>query len=203
MMISVKLKVNGKEYTRELVIKKDPNSAGKKEDIADQVKLLLKIREEMNTLVKMINRIEWTRKQLYDLIEVLKEEKDANPVIESARELDKKLMDIEENLFQMRLTGSRDDILRSLCQLHYKLSFLAFCIGQSDFPPTKHQVEVYEMFKEQIALYKSQLDQVIKKDLPDFEGLLKEKNIPHVISQVGGCLKTQLFASGGQGGLFL
>jgi hypothetical protein len=118
---------------------------------------------------------------LYDLIDVLKEEKDANPVIEAARELDKKLIDIEENLFQMRLTGSRDDILRSPCQLHYKLSFLAYCIGQSDFPPTQQQVEVYEMFKEQIAFYKDQLDQVIKKDLPDFEGLLKEKNIPHVI----------------------
>lgn len=135
----------------------------------------------MNTLVKMINRIEWTRKQLYDLIDVLKEEKNANPVLEAARELDKKLIKVEENLFQMRLTGSRDDILRSPCQLHYKLSFLAYCIGQSDFPPTKQQVEVYEMFKEQIALYKAQLDQVIKKDLLDFEDLLKEKNIPHVI----------------------
>lgn len=152
-MISVKLKVNGKEYTRELLLKKDPNSSGKEEDIANQVKLLLKIREEMNTLVKMINRIEWTRKQLYDLIEVLKEEEDDNPVIEAARELDKKLMDIEENLFQVKLTGSRDDILRSPCQLHYKVSFLAYCIGQSDFPPTQQQVEVYEMFKDQIAFY--------------------------------------------------
>lgn len=178
---TVKLKVNGKEYTRELLLKKDPNSAGKEENIATQVKLLLKIRKEMNTLVKMINRIEWTRKQLYDLIDVLKEEKEANPVLEAARELDKKLIKIEENLFQMKLTGSRDDILRSPCQLHYKLSFLAYCIGQSDFPPTQQQVEVYEMFKDQIAFYQVQLDRVIKKDLPDFEGLLKEKNIPHVI----------------------
>jgi hypothetical protein len=180
---TVKLTINGNEFTQKLQIKKDPKSIQSEAEIGEQVKMLLNIRDDMNGLAAMINRIEWVRKQLLDLLSVLEGEKDAETVIEAAGKLDKKLLAIEKELFQVKLTGSRDDILRLPCRLHYKLSFLARSIGQSDFPPTTQQMEVYKMFKEQLAAYKRRLDGVLEDDLQAFHRLLKEKKISPIFAK--------------------
>jgi photosystem II stability/assembly factor-like uncharacterized protein len=180
---TIKLTVNGKEFTQKLTVEKDPNSAGSKEDIQKQVNMLLEIREDFNNLVKMINQVEWVRKQLYDLTEILKEDKRGEEIIKTCKELDKKFIDLEENFFQMRLTGSDNDILRWPCKLHYKLSFLAQRVAQADFPSTIQQIEVHKMFKEQLRNHQNCLNELIDKDLGDFNTMLKEKNIPNIIIQ--------------------
>ena len=53
---TVKIHVDGQEFTQNLTVKKDPNSAGSEADIQAQVKLLLKVRDNLNNLVDMINK---------------------------------------------------------------------------------------------------------------------------------------------------
>jgi len=178
---TVKLTVGGKEFSQKLTVKKDPHSAGSKRDIRLQVKLLLEIRDNINSVVDMINQIEWIRKQIYDLATLLKEDKSAEPLITAGKELDKRLIAVERNLFQMKLTGRGQDLLRWPSKLISELWFLAGSVGSSDFPPTTQQVEVHEMFKKQLATYQSQLNEMLDKDLPAFNSQLKEKNIPNII----------------------
>src|SRR5262249_25805469 len=64
---TVKLTVEGKEMTRPLIIKKDPNTTGTEQDIQATVKMWVELRDEIDAVVMMINKIELIRKQLEDL----------------------------------------------------------------------------------------------------------------------------------------
>jgi len=180
---TVKLVVGGKELTQKLVVKKDPNTSGNTEDIKTQTLMLLELQENINDVVDMINRIEWIRKQINDLKAVWKGDEEFTLVINTAEDLDKKLISVEDNLVQMKLTGAFQDALRWPIKLYAKLVNLAGSIAASDFPPTTQQVEVHELFKEQLSAFRKQLDEVLEKDLAEFNLLLKAKNIPHIISE--------------------
>ncbi len=147
---TVKLSLGDKTYTQNLAVQKDPHSSGTEADIQAQTKVLLEIHQNLNSTAEMINRIEWTRKELYDLVELIKGLKDSDSITQQAKELDRKLIEIESPLFSMELTGSGDE-LRWPDKFYAKLRFLAYDIGKSDFPPTAQQLEVHEMFKKQLA----------------------------------------------------
>jgi photosystem II stability/assembly factor-like uncharacterized protein len=183
---TVKIEVDGQEFTQKLTVKKDPKSAGSEADIQAQVKLLLEVRDNLNNLVDMINQIEIIRKQIYNLVALLEgEEADESviPVINAGKKLDERFIAVEENLFQMRLTGgtASQDILTLKAKLHRKISAFAPEIGKSDFKPTVSQYEVNEMHTQKLAFYQKQLDELLKKDLPSFNDILREKNIPNII----------------------
>ena len=180
-MYTVKLTVEGQELSQKLTVKKDPNSTGSEADIRAQVKMSLEIRDNINSVVDMINQFEWIRKQIYDITTLLKGDKDNAPVISAKDELDKKLIAVEKNLFQMKLTGAGQDGLRLPVKLYAKLGRLAGYVGQGDFPPTTQQVEVHEILKKQLATYQNQFNELLSKDIVAFNNLLREKNIQNII----------------------
>ncbi len=180
---SVKIEVDGEEFIQKLYVKKDPKSAGSEADIQAQVKLLLRVRDNLNNLVDMINQIELIRKQIHDFKALLEGDKSAVPVINAGTQLDEKFIAVEKNLFQMRLTGgtASQDILTLKAKLHTKISTFAYEIGKSDFKPTVSQYEVNEMHTEKLASLRKQLDELLKKDLAGFNDMLREKNIANII----------------------
>jgi photosystem II stability/assembly factor-like uncharacterized protein len=181
---TVKLDVDGQTFTQTLLVKQDPNSPASEPEVKKQVELALEVRDQVNRLSSMVNRIEWTRKQLLDLVDILTGEKDARPVIDEAKRLDQKLLDIEKYLFQVKMTGSRDDILRLPARLHYKLFALAYGIGQSDYPPTTQQLEVYRMYREQLDSFEARLEHILTKDLDAFHRVLKARDLSPVIRKM-------------------
>ena len=55
----------------------------------------------------------------------------------SAKALEQKLVAIEESLFQMRVTGRGQDLLRYPSRLVEKLVYSVDGLSVADFPPTK------------------------------------------------------------------
>ena len=180
---TVKLAINSQEFSQKLTVKKDPNSAGSEADIQAQVKMLLELRDNSNSVADMINQIEWIRKQIYDLCAILRYDKNVASIISEGQELDQKLIAVEENLIELKLTGGSQDWLRWPTRFYAKLSSLAGSVGSTDFPPTTQQIEVHKMYKEQLATYQAQFEELLNKDLPAFNNLLKEKNIPNIIAK--------------------
>jgi len=179
---TVKLTVAGQELTQPLVVLKDPNSSGSEQDIQQQTAMLLDIRKDMETVAEMVNQIEVIRSQL-DMIQSLLQ---TDGVVKSAsNDLDKKLIDIEENLIQRRLTAQGQDTVRWPPRLISKLNYLANGLsGSADFPPTNQQREVHAQLKEQLATHRKRLDGVVNNDLSAFNKLLRERNIQNVIASV-------------------
>lgn len=177
---TIKLSVGKSEYEQKLAVKKDPHSTGTVKDIEAQQETLLGIRACLNTVADIINKAEIVRKQIYDLIALIKDDKDAEPLIKKAKELDKKIIAIEGFFFSMGLTGSGDD-LRFPDKFYARIRSLAWGIERADFPPTTQQLQVYDMYKKQLAEYKDRFDELLEKDLPAFNKMLADKNILNIV----------------------
>jgi photosystem II stability/assembly factor-like uncharacterized protein len=181
---TVKLIIDDQEFTQELSIKKDPNAPGTEEDIQKQLQLLLELREISSDVAGMVNRIEWIRKQVYDLFEMLKEDKNAEDVIKAGKALDKKLVGVEEHLIQLKLTGGSQDILRWPMKLYGKISMLAGNVASGDHPPTSQALEVYKMFKQRLVAYHGQFQELLDKDIPRFDKLLKDRDLGGIVTKI-------------------
>ena len=178
----VKLTVGVKEFTQKLIVKKDPHSVGSIEDIKAQVKVLLEIHDNMNSVAKMINKIEWIRKQIYDLQEILEGDKNAEQILNKSKELDKKFIALEDNFIPLGYTGRYDrDGLRWSDKLYDRPSALASGIAQTDFVLTTQQKEAHEELSSQLSSYTGEYNELINKDLNDFNKLLRESNIANII----------------------
>ena len=183
---TVKLAVGDREFSQKLITKKDPNSAGSMADIKAQVKMALEIRDNVNTVVDSINQIEWIRKQIYDLTEILKGDKSADPVLTASDKLDKKLIAVEGRFFQKILAEGDLKSFRAPVKLYSQLAILAGDVAQSsaDFPPTTQQIEVHEELKKELAAAQGELNDLIKKDISAFNIMLKARNIPSIITNI-------------------
>lgn len=170
---TVKVTVNGSEVTRKLKVLKDPNSEGTVEDISKQVAFGLEIRNELNNVVTLINEIEWVRKEFEDLMTRLEETRDqqeVSQVISRAGELDERVTEIESNLYDINLTGAREDAFRNPMKLYGRLSALGSDImyNGADFAPTQQQVEVYEELEKRFETTRESYNKFVEERLIPF-----------------------------------
>ncbi|MFH6602978.1 WD40/YVTN/BNR-like repeat-containing protein [Maribacter algicola] len=144
----VKLVIGEEEYVREVEVLKDPTTEGTLEDIKKQVAFSLELRDAMNLAVTMINDIEEIRAELETLIPKLKNKSD----VEKADELRVLAESIAGSLYDIHLTGAREDAFRSPMKLYGRLSALASDITGNgiDFKPTDQQREVYAIFNKRL-----------------------------------------------------
>ncbi len=184
---TVKLLVGSQEFSQPLIVKKDPNSSGTEADIAAQVEMISELRRDLESAGEMVNQIELSRSQLYQISAMLGAGRSAHDyaaIKAAADDLDKKLIDVEENLIQRKLTGQGQDTVRWPPKLLQKINYLANGLAGSDFGPTSQQREVHALFKQQLAGYRSRLDELLSKDLESFNRTLRERGIQNVITRV-------------------
>lgn len=181
---TVRLSVGDKEFTQKLNVLKDPHSEGTMEDILAQTKLLREIQGDIESSVQIINQSEWMRKQIDDLKALLMEMKGDESIIAAGKSLDQKIISVEENLFNMNVTGTGQDYwyYRGPSKIMDKLLGLFRSVSSADFPPTTQHIERHEELKEWLGNVQIQFDDVLKNDLAVFNNLLKENDLPHLIT---------------------
>ena len=176
---TVKLTVDGQEYSQPLTVMRDPSTGATDEDIQKQIAMLNDLRKDMESAADMVNQIESVRSQLDNLETLLK----TKELKDAAEDLDKKLIDIEDNLIQRKLTGQGQDTTRFPAKLISKINYLAGGLASSDFAPTTQQKEVQSMFESQLASLRKRLDDAVNTDLTNFNRMLRDKNIGNVIAE--------------------
>ncbi len=175
---AVKLSIDGQEFSQPLTVLKDPNVAGNDSDIQKQAAMLSDLRKDLETAAGMVNQIESIRGQLDSLRSLVKN----TEVKAAADDLDKKLIDIEDNLIQRKITGQGQDTVRFPPRLISKINYLAGGVNSGDFAPTTQQIEVQTMFKAQLAALHKKLDDVVAGDVASFNRFLREKNISNIVT---------------------
>jgi hypothetical protein len=179
---TVKLSVAGKEFTQELVVKKDPRSEGTLEDIREQEELQKEIRADLNTVSTMISQIEWMKKQCRGLVDIIRAEGGSGETIDAVSKFEKKLQSVEDELFQPTIAEGDSKSFRFPQKLYCKLSVLAGDVaGSVDFAPNKQQREVYAVLKDRLLEQKARFEELLGSDLPAFNDFLREKNIAGLI----------------------
>ncbi|HEV2445417.1 MAG TPA: sialidase, partial [Candidatus Sulfopaludibacter sp.] len=179
---TVKLTIAGKDYTQTLKVLKDPHSNGTEGDIQIQTRLLTSLSGTMNTMVDAVNQIESLRGQLLELKSALGADESGAAIRTAADQLSAKLIDIEENLIQLRATGRGQDDVRFTPKLISKIGYLASAVESSDYQPTTQQAAVHDELKEEAATQQQHLKLLLEKEVAGFNALLRQRNVPNVIS---------------------
>ncbi len=169
---TVTLIVGDRELTTDLVVLKDPNSQGTTADIEAQTQMMRALQTDFRAAGDAVNRIERIRRQLYDLSDVMSDQDDAEAIQAGARDLDAKLIEVEEILIQLRTTGTGQDGVRYPAKLIGKLRHLSNGVASADFPPTDQQREVHEVLRAMLRDAQSGLAAILQNDLPAFNNLL-------------------------------
>ncbi len=179
---TVVLTVDGQETgRRELQVLKDPNSEGTLADIQTQTAMAQELYRDMNRAAEMVNRIEWVRRQVYDLKAVLEDQKAGADVLAAADTLQQRLIAVEENLLQLRLTGTGQDAVRWPQKIVAKVAYLADAVATADFPPADQHREVQQVLAEGLTRTGAALEAVLGTDLPAFNRMLQERKLAPVI----------------------
>jgi len=175
---TVKLTVDGQDFSQTLTVLKDPNAGGSDADIQKQTAMLMDLRKDLESAADMTNQIEIIRAQLSNLGQLVR---DAS-VKTAGVDLEKKLTDIEDNLIQRKYSGQGQDTTRFPTELIGKITYLAGDVSGGDYPPNMQEQEVKTMFEAQLASLRKRLDDVVSGDLNNFNRMLRDKNIGNVIA---------------------
>ncbi len=173
---TVRLTVGGATQTRSLEVRKDPNAAGTVAEIEQQLRMTAAIRSEMDRAADAVARIESVRIQLEALGRAVSDAE----VRRAAQALGAKLVEVEMNLVDLRLTGNGQDGVRFGSKLIAKLGYLANGLGNGDFRPTDQQAEVQGILAQQLREHLTQLDAILGTDLPALNALLRQKGVEPV-----------------------
>jgi photosystem II stability/assembly factor-like uncharacterized protein len=174
---TVKLTAGGVEQTRQVVVRKDPNTGGTEGDIAEQTRLANLIREDMNRAAEAVHRMEAVRVQLAALRGSVTDAE----VTRAVSALEEKLVAVEMELVDLRQTGTGQDGVRWGSKLIAKLGYLANGLTNNDFQPTDQQVEVRGVLNTQLRQHLTALESLMGSDLNALNALLRQKNVPNVV----------------------
>ena len=129
----------------------------------------------------LANQIESLRAQLVAVGKELGADDALKPVRKAADDLGERLVSIEGNLLQLKLTGRGQDDCRWSPMLLQKVNYLFSQMdGDADFPPTTQQTAVQEELKQRGDKTAQDFQQFVTKDLADFNSMLRERSINNI-----------------------
>ncbi len=149
---TVSLRVGRWKARHRLVVRKDPHSRGTLADIRAQVRLALAIRAALDRDVHAINRLEWLRWTLHRL-EARNSRRPGSPFLAAARNYGRRARAVEGALFDIDLTGAREDAFRHRMRLYGQLCALLKDVESesADYAPTRQDVAAFRVLDRRLA----------------------------------------------------
>jgi len=178
-MYQVRLTVDGKTTTESFEVKPDPRLTTTASDYAKQLELGLRIRDKLTETHNAIIQIRDVRKQVDDLLKRVAGQPGFKVINDAASALKKNLTAVEESLYQTKNQSSQDP-LNFPVRLNNKLAALAGVVSSADTAPTEQSYVVYDELVVQIDAQLARLAQITKTDVPAFNQLVRDQNIPAV-----------------------
>jgi photosystem II stability/assembly factor-like uncharacterized protein len=178
-MYQVKLTVDGKTVSENFEVKADPRLLTSAADYAKQLELGLKIRDKVTETHNAIIQIRDVRKQVDDLLKRVAGQPGYKAINDAATVLKKNMTDVEETLYQTKNRSSQDP-LNFPIRLNNKLAALAGVVQSADAAPTDQSYVVYDELVAQIDAQLAKLAAIMKTDVPAFNQLVRDQNVPAV-----------------------
>ncbi|MDH3649881.1 MAG: hypothetical protein OEQ53_09365, partial [Saprospiraceae bacterium] len=178
----IRMTIDDEDLERTIQVLKDPNSEGTANDISQQISLMMKLYNDMNTLADMINEMESIRRQLLDLSATIKEKTEYTEVHAAIAPLDSVLLALEGKMIQLKFTGTGQDQVRYPAMLAERIDYLASTVSIGDFPPADSHLEVYALLKDRLSAYQQEFQHILDGPLEEFLGLLDNNEVKPIIS---------------------
>lgn len=161
-------------------IVKDPRSSSRAEDLQAQFDFVIGGRDKLSETHNGIKQIRSIKKQLNDVNEKFKDQKNSESIKKEIDKTIKELISIEETLYQTK-NKSPQDPLNYPNRLNDKLASLVSDVANGDFRPTVQSVELKNELFNRIDEQLNKLKSVIDNRIPELNKLIKEADLPAII----------------------
>ncbi len=179
---TVRLTVDGQAYTAPLEIRPDPRVQVPTEQLADQVRLSLVVRDDFNRLSAAVEQIRAIRKQLQARNELTREIQSARPLTKASSELISKLDSLEGRLHNPKAKVTYDILaMKGGAQLYSNMGWLYGSLLEGDGPPTQGMREAVTRLNAELKTRLDELKNLLDKDLAELNRQAKALDLPHVI----------------------
>ncbi|MDQ2744269.1 MAG: hypothetical protein M3Z66_18515, partial [Chloroflexota bacterium] len=181
----VRLEVAGQTFTEPFDLLADPRLSVSQEDLQAQFDLGLQLGTAMSRLNQAILRIRDLREQLTSWKARLARAENAGPAQDTAARLIDRLTAIEEELMNTKATSRMLYPPPNIpTRLNQRLAFLAGAVASADAAPTKQVCEAFEEVSGLVEAQLRALQQIGDTDLPAFNDLVRQLELPAVALQV-------------------
>lgn len=170
---TVRLTVDGTTHEESVTVLKDPHSGGTEADIAAQVAFIRAAREDVVAAGEAVHRVEAIRVQL----ETLARFSEDDEVSAAISLLDEKLVALQSNMVDLRLTGEGQDGVRFGARLLQKLGYVTGGLSAADFRPTDQENEVQVLLHDQLLEHLSNLDALVAGDVAELNQMLQGRGM--------------------------
>jgi len=157
-------------------LRQDPRASASAADLKAQYDFVMSVHDKLSQVNEQIIRIRDVRRSLTD---IKKRAGDNKTVAGAANDLDKKMTAVEEALYQTK-NHSLEDPLNFPIRLNDKLAGVGDSAAIGSFPPTAQQIAVRDELVAQIDTELAKLKSIWDTDLPAFNKLIHDQNVPAV-----------------------
>ena len=174
---TVRLTVQKKVLTVPLQVKIDPAITASQADLQKEFDLALEIQERISQAHETVRQIRYLHGELQSLEERISGAPESDAMLIAAKNLDQKMGAVEDSLFQVHKTAEKDSFNYG-GRLNDMFIALHDYVEQADAAPTAQMQEVFQDLDHELQQQRSLWDAIRKTDIPAFNKLVHEKNVP-------------------------
>ena len=176
---TVRLTVGDQTVSAPLDIRQDPRTPTSPADLKAQFDFLMSVHDKLSQVNEQITKIRDVRRSLTD---IKKRVADNKTVVTAANDLDKKMTEVEEALYQTK-NHAPEDPLNFPIKLNDKLAGVGDSAGAGAYAPTAQQIAVRDELVTQIDAQLAKVNAIWQTDLPAFNKLVRDQNVPAVVAK--------------------
>ena len=151
-------------------------------DLQRQFDFLVRIRDRVSAANDAVKQIRDIVQQVEGVTTRVKGQAGAAPIRTQADSLKAHLQAVEREIYQVQ-NRSGEDPLNFPIRINNKLAALTGVVGSADAPPTDVSQAVFEALDAQLKTQLDRLNTIVTGEVPAFNRLVAEQNVPAVIVQ--------------------
>ena len=178
----VRLTVGDWSQTQTFPVRPDPRVKATAADYQGQFDLLLRIRDRVSAANDAVRRIREVREQLDGAATRARGlPGDAGKrIAQQADSIKGRLTAVEEAIYQVKNRSSQDPLNYPI-RLNNKIAALAGVVASADAAPTAQSEQVFNELAAALQVQLDRLKAVLDTDIPAFNKLVKESDVPAII----------------------
>jgi photosystem II stability/assembly factor-like uncharacterized protein len=177
---TVLLKVDGVELTKALQLHADPRTNSTAAEYAAQDELLAKLEKDVTDIHVAVTRMRGLTKQINDMVKLVENDNSKSEMVTLSKSLIKKISEWEGKLIQPK-SQSYDDVINFVNKLSANIIFVHGEVNSNIPYVTAGQKARYEELHAEWLVYQKEMEQLMNKDVADFNALCRTLSIANVI----------------------
>lgn len=178
-----RLTYKGETSEVEARIVKDPNLEVADADYVAQQQFLQKLETSIHEIHDAVNSLRTVKKQITGYNDLLKNKVEAKEIMDAGKALVKKIETWESNMIESRQKNFQD-VINWPSKLNAEYFNLRSVVDVHDPRITQGAQDRFNDLEKQWAMYKAELQNLLNKDIADYNRMFKDKSIPALVVEL-------------------